>query len=447
VIEVDPLPINGKPGWPYSDALARLLDQTDSRPSTVAARDTLTKLIAERGTPYFVSTFLSPSMREQANALGMETVQETHPALINKASFREAAAQFGFQVSPGLVLETSTDMHQMVNLALDGLIRRLRNGEVASDDGLAVLWIKLQDGSGGDFVQKVSIPPRVASEAQRLLADGSLTLEGLGAESPTELRAHLEGLIHHALGTVRNSLAQACEVNDYGPDTLERMWPARSLFPSEVRLVCEQDARVAGKVVANCSNVVRIQQDGSYTVDAYFEQMTGSDGDYRGSCPFDPRAAFGLELESKLTKDIGRVVAWINSLGFRGRCGVDFFVVQDPQGSLQLLMTEVNGRSPISGVAKVIADKLGAPAWINVNVEAPSELNHMDDFRRIFGEYAEFTPGDFSRARVIPQALRAMWGSDGLVQGSTKAKLLLVGPSLQACQELREELSERGFKI
>lgn len=461
VIEVDPLVVPGKIGWPNTDPVSRLLDVSDQRPSVVAARRQLSEIIASRGSPYFVGTFLSQAMREQAHELGAQPVQRTNPVDINKASFRTAAATHGYTISEGLVVESEVNIPKMAGLALDTIIHRIANdspyelGEDEATEGWTTLWLKLQDGSGGDFVKKVFVPKTIIENLREPVENGlaeqypPATIAAALAQMPEHANAlaHLEHMVIDARNEVRSTLAAACEANDYGHNVLERMWPKESFAPTAVSMVCEQDARVMGKMLANASNVVIINEDGSYRIDGYFKQVTGSDGSYRGSYPFSPRAEFGADVADRLTIEMDSVVSWLSKLGFRGRIGVDFFVMQDPQDQVHLLMTEVNGRAPISGISKVIAEKLSAPAWLNINIEAPGELNSMDDFNRAFGEFAAFTPGDFSSARVLPQAMRALYDGEELVYPSKKVKALIVGPSMEACFELRQELSKRGFVL
>jgi hypothetical protein len=235
---------------------------------------------------------------------------------------------------------------------------------------------------------------------------------------------------------------------------LERLWPEQSSLPREVCLICEQDTRYLGMLRANSSNVVTIHDDGTFEVEGNFMQITGLDGDYRGSYPYSPEAEYGPKFAAELARQVRSVAAWLHSIGFRGRAGMDYFVVQNDSGELSVIMTEVNGRAPISGVAQVMAQKLGAPAWMNINVELPAELrgrpatlHSMDDFRDAFGEAAEFKPGDFSAVRILPQAMRALHDEHGLAVPSRKVKALIVGPNMDTLFAYRRRLQEEGFNL
>jgi hypothetical protein len=187
-----------------------------------------------------------------------------------------------------------------------------------------------------------------------------------------------------------------------------------------------------------------MNKDGTYSTNGYFRQITGPEGDYRGSMPFDPRTEFPPTLVEDLESNLLGIARLARDYNLHGFIGVDFFIVEPAPGQFEVVMTELNGRIPISGAAKIIADKLSAPAWINVNLTLPEAIREYADFEAQMGELARFSPGDFSECKVIPQAFRTMYDGETVIP-SSQLKALIIGPSQAACMACLEHLSERGF--
>jgi len=430
VVEVAP-PIDSAPrlGFPYTSPLELLLRDP-------AAQADLSRAVRGRGSgaPLFVGTFVTPLMRRQLGELGIDVVQRSDPVMTNnKDLFGRTARLFGYTVMPRVSIGGAADFEAASELALQTVESRLARGERPSSDGWVGVWLKLPGGSGGDFVQPIRIATSTIDRVASVVAEDAMAREAARRSVKDEARRGLEG----AYAALRRSVDEAFSVNDYGPGAAEEFWARDAFGPATANIVAEQDVRADGTVEMNASNLMLLRSDGTFTIEGYFQQITGPEGDYRGSMPFDPNAELSPGAALDLERELGGIAAMAHRLGLRGFIGVDFFVIRDRLGDTHVRMTEMNGRIPISGTAKIIADKVGAPAWINVNLEAPEEIRAFDDFERLYGELARFQPGEFGRCRIIPQAFRTIRGVDAagdeVLVPSRGFKALLVGPSAEAC--------------
>lgn len=413
VFEVDPVLDDTVTGYPYTSPLAQL------RANPASLRN-FQDLLDGREAPLFIGTFLTDSMRGTIAELGCDVLQTSNPALTNnKLFFGQASGDYGFEVMPQVAIDNQVSFAEAALLALRTLHERRKNESPLSGP-LTLAWLKLAGGSGGDFVQKIEIS-----------RDEALSEDPLQA---------IKAAVDAAYGRLRSSVELAFERNQYGDGALERFWPHDSIRPRESAVLVEQDVRARGAVHVNASNLMVIRDDGSFSVEGYFCQITGADGDYRGSMPWDPGMELPADILEQLSRNMEGIARYAHDQGLRGYIGVDFFVTRNPAGEFGLVMTEMNGRIPISGAAKIIADKLQAPAWINVNLELPEPIYSYEDFTRQLGDLACDGPPSFDRCQVIPQAFRTMYDGERY-QASGRLKALIVGPSQEECLAALERLS------
>ena len=191
---------------------------------------------------------------------------------------------------------------------------------------------------------------------------------------------------------------------------------------------------------------MNINSDGSYEVLGWFRQLTSPQGDYIGSAPCEPREILNPSEFSNLNTQVGGVAKMAYDLGHRGLVGVDNFEVNKQNYEVVPSLTELNCRVPISGTAKIIADKLGAPFWINTNMECHELLLSIDDFQRVFRDHLLVEPRGFeTEAKVLPQACRTFISKDGTpMVASSEFKALIVGPDQATCETLFLTLMNTG---
>ncbi|MBX7143281.1 MAG: hypothetical protein K1X79_02410 [Oligoflexia bacterium] len=441
VIEVTPKLDGDKLGYPFTSPLALLAQDQ-------AAQAQLAEISEGRGRPILVGTFLTDEMRAGLARLGVDFVQQTQPALTsNKHLFGLAGKSLGFEVAPQVVISQPNDIDAACTMTLESIRNRINRGDLVGPRGWIGGWVKLSGGSGGDFVQSIVIGPEAIEQLRSGMQGGVTGDDAAFGKVVSSSAAYLSARaqVVAAMDRVRASVQDAFRFNDYGPGAEERFWPRDAFAPSGAVIIVEQDVRARGSIVLNGSNLMIVNANGSSTLEGCFAQLTGPDGDYRGSMPFD-LADLGAEVRSDLQRQFKAVATLAHRLGHRGYIGVDFFVVKDAEGRAIPIMTEMNGRIPISGTAKIIADKLGASAWINVNLAAPGHepIKDIADFRRLFGDYA--VPNtDPTGCFVVPQAFRTLHGTDGKIEPSCVLKALIVGPSAQACIDFRSRLADEGF--
>jgi hypothetical protein len=417
VFEVQPRLDEVVTGYPYTSPLERLT-------SDPAARERFQKFFEHRGKPIFVGTFLTERMRTLVTDIGCDFVQRANPAMTNnKYLFGSQGSNYGYRTMPQVRLDSPDDVTPAAELAHGGLLRRISRGDHLPEE-VTLAWMKLSGGSGGDFVQKIAIRREEASSGDAML--------------------YIKGAIQNARQRMYTSTRAAFVHNSYGDGALESFWPADSFCPSRCAIIIEEDVRSRGRVRVNASNLMTMNKDGTYSTNGYFRQITGPEGDYRGSMPFDPRTEFPPTLVEDLESNLLGIARLARDYNLHGFIGVDFFIVEPAPGQFEVVMTELNGRIPISGAAKIIADKLSAPAWINVNLTLPEAIREYADFEAQMGELARFSPGDFSECKVIPQAFRTMYDGETVIP-SSQLKALIIGPSQAACMACLEHLSERGF--
>jgi hypothetical protein len=351
---------------------------------------------------YFVTTFPSNYAKDQAISLGLVPVQQSSPSLTNnKALMRAAAEVYGFTMSPGVELRDGSDIKQALEVF----------------EGCPKVWMKLAHGAGGDMVIPIS---------------GPLTAKKvIGARD-----------------SLYSSVSQAFQQAEYGEGAHECYWPKDSFAPKLSTILLEKDIGTLGKIVGNFSNSMLVKTDGSCEVLAYYSQMIGQRGEFLGSSP----ALLSEELQAALFPEMAKVAAFCAELKLFGFMGLDFFLVEDSSGALKPVFIEMNGRPSSSLNTHLVATKLGAPYWINIDLRSDHEINTFEDFARHFESkellYPQGTPGE---GMVIPLSLSAMHTKTGdqytLVRPDNKVRVMVASrKSMDHCLSMLAELSKLGFK-
>jgi hypothetical protein len=405
-------PVRRLAGYPYTDPLA------------CAVRSGLT--FSDR--PNVATIFPTPLVREQVRALGGELLQISNAAVTNdKAAFREAAERYGFPVFPGAVIRSPHELSAQIAWLN-------RAFERAGGERTVRYAARLKDprGSGGDGVQAIA---------------GPVTTAGL----------------EHALALIREDIRSAYELNDYGGGAGWRAWYGAEDEPFPHPLILEQDAQTLGEVVFNGSFLVRLEDDGAYSVPQIFGQRTDQNGSFRGGYSVDrlsPNWASlcDRECEARLFQAIDGVARyWYSELGVRGMGGVDFMLIRGADGSIAPYLFDPNVRPTINSISSIVADKVyrahNFSAWANTNVWATHNLVSIEDLKALL----DLGPGldlfnGCARGIVVPMAVRSMFrqGDDGSVQcsrPSNGAKFLVAAPTHAAVEEILELLrARRGLR-
>lgn len=378
--------------------------------------DPVTLALKERpalGDGYFVSCFTSNFIREQAEELGLKPVQQSDSFLTNdKIGFGSFAEEYGFSVCPRVVLKHPGDLERAATRFKD-----------------TPVWTKYSHAFGGDLLVKCDLPT---------------TAVKIGA----------------AVSRMFGSIEQATRVNDYRGVTLETLWPTGSLLPRCGGITVEQDARyidgftTPGKILATGSNLMQVNSDGTTSIKGYFEQIIGPAGDFWGSCAFDPVERFGFFMKYELErqfKGIGRYCQ--EELSLFGLVGVDFMIIERPDGQIRPVMIELNGRPPISACSHIVGtEKLKAPFWVSRYMWAPNDLTSAADFEQAVTvgntNYARTSP---TEGAIIPMYLASVThkdeqGRSEVVIKKNWAQILVAGENKEHCAELFQMLErEKGI--
>ena len=340
------------------------------------------------------------SFAEQLRFTPVQLSEATH--CNNKAEFREAMQKAGVPVFPGGVLNSEADIYRICE-------------ELAVYDRGKGFVVKLAHGAGGDTVK---------------ISHSEIT--------PSNVLARIEEL--------RSVVQEAFDLGSYDPAVREDYWPTDSLLPSGSKIIFELHADNLGEVLLNGSNTILVNQDGSYNVMHYYQQIT-DEGIFLGSAPLFLEAQDRALLENSMAL----VADHCRSLNLFGLVGVDFMLVQEGDKLVPYLY-ELNGRPSSSAVAHRLADKLGAPYFINTAFKAVSaEVNSIADFERLLKSNpltADLFDGEHER--VVLTAPYAVWnlneeGQPVLEQGHHKFKAMVVSHrSQEHCREARQRMIESG---
>jgi hypothetical protein len=378
--------------------------------------DPVTLALKERpdlGKGYFVSAFTSEYIREQAIELGLRPVQQSDSYLTNdKVGFGSFASIYDYSVCPRVALRKPSD----IELAVE----RFKDTPV---------WVKYSHAFGGDLLMKVEAP--ATSEK-----------------------------LHEAVQRMYRSVQQAAKVNDYSGVTIDTLWPHDSVLPACGGITIEQDARhldgfrTAGKVLCTGSNLMQLNSDGTAHVRGYFEQIVGPAGDFWGSCAFDPLKKFGPSMKAELDRQFHAIARYAREqLDLYGLVGVDFMIIQRPDGKIRPVMIELNGRPPISACSHIVGtEKLKAPFWVSRYMWTPNNLHSAADFEAVVTvngkNYARTSPDE---GAVIPMYLASVThkdaaGNPSVVIAKNWAQILVAGRDKEHCEEIFRVLqTEKGI--
>ena len=364
------------------------------------------------GDGFFVSAFTSNYIREQARELGLNPVQSSDSYLTNdKIGFGSFAGAYGFTCCPRVVLRVSAD----VEIAC----AQFRNTPV---------WVKYSHAFGGDLLVPVEVPatPEKVWKAVRRM---------------------FEAVRHATL------------VNDYKGSTLETLWPHDSLLPRCGGISIEQDARyidgfsTPGRVLSTGSNLMQVNSNGVTEIKGYFEQIIGPVGDFWGSSAFDPEKRFGSFMKQELDRQFKAIGLYCQEqLNLFGLVGVDFMIIERPDGVIRPVIIELNGRPPISACSYIVGtEKLKAPFWVSRYMSAPRDLESAQDFEAVVTvgntNYARTSPIE---GTIIPMYLASVTqtdsaGNSDVVIKKNWGQVLVAGESQEHCAELFQMLErEKG---
>ncbi len=364
---------------------------------------------APLGGGYFVSAFTSPYIREQARQLGLAPVQVSDSFETNdKIGFGAFAERYGYSCCPRVALNSPND--------IDVAVTRFRDTPA---------WVKFSHAFGGDLLAKV--------------------------EAPVTARKIVE-----VIDRMFRAVETATRVNSYGGHNLESIWPMGELLPRCGGIVVEQDARhiggfiTPGRVLSTGSNLMQVNHDGTSSVRGYFEQIIGPAGDFWGSCAFDPIERFGACVKADLDRQFRAIARYCREqLRLFGLVGVDFMIVERPDGEVRAVMIELNGRPPISACSHIVGtEKLKAPFWVSRYMLAPNNLESVHDFEETVTvggrNLARSSPAE---GAVVPMYLASVahQHEDGRSEVLIKknwGQILVAGESREHCAEIFRALEQ-----
>jgi hypothetical protein len=268
----------------------------------------------------YLAPFPSLESQRQAQVLGFHHPQPGYAALVNnKALFRELADKYEIPVPAGCALLTEADIGNALEI-----LGPSKSG-----------WMKLDRGSGGDLVVKLQAPVT-------------------------------ENAIVAAVRRLRRSFEQALLHNRWNQAVVEEYWPADSFLPVAGVITIEEDIQPAD-VDAGC--LLMNSHDGGFYVPSCFAKLMTPQGKYIGGSSYYPPPA----VKVLLIEYLSRIREMLDvEFGLFGFVGVDFVVGHNVDRSPRITFYELNGRTPISGIAYLLAGKLGYRYWNNVNLTFPS---------------------------------------------------------------------------
>lgn len=388
VVEVDPIPsAKGLYGFPHTDPLSALVHEGRAFESE----------------PYISSVFPSPATKDLATRAGLRTFQETNPfETNNKTKFHREAEQWGIRTAPFIQIESSHDVREAVLLF----------------EGASAAWMKLAHGSGGDFVRRI---------------EGPVTKDKLYA----------------TLRELRTAVQEAFERNDYSPVTLQDFWPQDRIAPILSSIEVEQhigDFADPGTQVINCNFPFATAISGQYCRIGGFTQNVGPNGEFRGGRPFSPLEVFPEEMLADVRAQQYAVARYVaEGIRYAGFWGLDAMLVQQG-GKVRQYNVEVNARANMNFWCGLVAAKLGAQCWCNLNVWGDRSTNRVRDLADLIGH--DLVYGNPSAGLVMPMAMRSMWSGDRVVQPNSGSKVMLAAPDPATLASIMRRLEHtRGLRF
>jgi hypothetical protein len=348
----------------------------------------------------FVTTFPNDFSRKVAATFGMDGIQSSNAeATNNKALFRKGATEHGYIVPPGMELTDEDSLEKAVELLQDA----------------SKVWVKLAHGAGGDNV---------------IAIDGPISIESLKKARDRLFLSAVAAFTH----------------SDFGEGALNEYWPEDSFAPLASTITVEQDIGDLGEVLLNLSSSFVTNIDGRYETRGWYQQNIGEDGAFLGSSPVE----LSPELLDLLEVTTAQVSAYCAANKLYGLAGKDLLVVKTPEGEIMPVLIELNGRPSSSENTHQVADKLGAPYWINLNMNAPMPVTSMDDLLNAMtmedGTCLATTTVESGTA--VPLAFQTLMLDDEAVVESNDVRFVIASSSsYDDCVRVLEQLKSLGFTI
>lgn len=372
-------------GYPHTDLLSNI--QTHSLPSRNGT------------TPVLISTFSNDKIRAQAQQLGFDTVG-THSSVDanSKARLREHAAEYGIKMLPGTLINSDSNLERIAEE-----FKKFPHGA----------FLKYPAGSGGDL----GLPVKIQSVED----------------------------LHHAIRELRERVQVSLTRGKFGI-TIDDFWPADSPCPIGLPLVIETHYANFGELVINGSSQFLTTINGKVDIYGHFGQMTTEVGEYVGNYPLaadklDATTRARIEAE---VRNVGKYNIEKNS--YYGIQGVDWFLIRDEHGKLQVYVDELNSRPTANTPPFIMAQKLNASHWVNTNcypIDRNRTIRTIDDFIALVGH--ELALGANGSA-VIPQAFRTLTSSSRTL-ASPDFKCMVIGQSEADPDKIALELIHRGISL
>ncbi len=346
---------------------------------------------------YLCSTFGGSEVSQQAARLGLRTLDRASSDFTNnKAFLRQMAAANNIDMLPGALLSSFDQIDAIVS------------ADWNTDAGA---WLKFPTGSGGDLVYKLNGP-----------FDEESLLTGVNVLRDAVKKAFSLGRF-------------AVQVGDY--------WLDEEIAPGEYPLVVEADAHIFGDVIANASTQFVARGVGEISLIGHYLQITTPEGEYLGNAPFEgmPQQLEGLaRAQAQHVSDYN-----VRENGYRGIAAIDWFATRDNYGGNRLSVCELNSRPTANTPPVIIAAKLGAAHFLNTNVYTSTMIEGIHDFIDVVGKDLAF--GDpRNEGMVVPQSFRTMVYGDTIV-GSPNFKVAVLGRDEDHCQQVIEQLSDKGIRF
>jgi len=353
----------------------------------------------------FVSAFTTPSIRSRAERLGMTSIQRSDSFLADdKREFLKHASAYGVQTCQHVEVEGPEVMP-----------------ELPPEMPRFGAWMKLSNAMGGCGIVPLEAgftSAEVTAGLRRLKDDMRIGLAASGVFS-----AEAQSLI----------------------------WPSEGRFSSHFGVTIEVDASCYGRKVCVASAVLELDRDGTHRTHASFRQIIGESGEFLGSGLLNVAAVFGPELVSKLEDQYARIgLLCREELRFAGICGVDFIVVADERGNLDVRIIELNARPPISATSYIVGSlKLDAPAWRAPYLVAREPIVSMEQFEQLLVlNGRSLTRSDPEAGRITPLQFGTIaaerGGESRVLRPATWCQVLVSGSSDAAVSELMRKVEAAG---
>jgi hypothetical protein len=367
--------------------------------NVVANLDGQVRPIAERGLPILISTFSDQYQREYARSLGLQTIGEHSSVEANsKSRLREYQKKYNYQMLPGAVIDNTSDLSRIVDE-----FKQFESG----------VFLKFPTGSGGDLGIHLEI---------RSLKD-----------------------LEEGIRKIRDRINQALNNGKFGIG-IDDFWPPDMPCPPGLPLVIEAHYRNVGELIMNGSTQFITRSDGTWESYGIFKQYTNDKGEYLGNEPI-VQADLDTAQKGLIEAEVEKVARYnIDENRYFGLQGVDWFLIKRQDGTIACYIVELNARPTANTPPLIIAQKLGATFWLNINCFPANRdfpIHTIDDYIHIVGK--DLADGENGQL-VIPQAFRTFRTTDRLIP-SPDFKAMIIGRDRQDIAQIVLELHRRGIKV